>query len=69
MSISVAVFLLFVIATLGITYWAARRSHGASAYFAAGRKISAPGPRERSSTADREPQPLHRITADKIAGF
>src|SRR5579862_8478123 len=41
MSISVAVFLLFVVTTLGITLWAAKRSRGASAYFAAGRKISA----------------------------
>ena len=35
MSISLAVFLSFVAATLGITYWAARRSRSASAYFAA----------------------------------
>lgn len=41
MSISLAVFLLFVASTLGITYWAARRSHGASAFFAAGRRITA----------------------------
>ena len=41
MSVSVAVFLAFVLATLGITYWAAKRSRGASAYFAAGRKITA----------------------------
>ena len=41
MSISLAVFLLFVATTLGITYWAAKRSRGASAYFAAGRQISA----------------------------
>src|SRR5215218_6835905 len=32
-------FLLFVAVTLVITYWAARRSSGASAYFAAGRSI------------------------------
>jgi cation/acetate symporter len=41
MSISVIVFLMFVVTTLGITFWAARRSRGASAYFAAGRKITA----------------------------
>jgi cation/acetate symporter len=35
------VFFLFVAATLGITVWAARHSHGASAYFAAGRQITA----------------------------
>jgi cation/acetate symporter len=39
-SLSVAVFLAFVLSTLGITYWAAKRSRGASAYFAAGRRIS-----------------------------
>ena len=33
-------FLTFVAATLGITYWSARRSHGTSAYFAAGRRIT-----------------------------
>src|SRR5580700_2854293 len=41
MSISLAVFLVFVAGTIGITYWAARRSRGASAYFAAGRRITA----------------------------
>jgi cation/acetate symporter len=41
MSASLAVFLLFVASTLVITWWAARRSHGASAYFAAGRRITA----------------------------
>ncbi len=41
MSISLAVFLLFVASTLGITYWAAKRSRGASAFFAAGRRITA----------------------------
>src|ERR1700730_8896312 len=34
-------FLLFIAITLGITYWAAKRSSGSSAYFAAGRNISA----------------------------
>src|SRR4051812_26010827 len=32
-------FLVFIAITLGITFWAARRSSGASAYFAAGRQI------------------------------
>ena len=41
MSIALAVFLAFVASTLGITYWAAKRSRGASAYFAAGRQITA----------------------------
>ena len=40
MPISLVVFLLFVASTLGITYWAAKRSSGASAYFAAGRRIT-----------------------------
>jgi|SRR5580704_1234978 cation/acetate symporter len=40
-SISLAVFLGFVASTLGITYWASKRSRGASAYFAAGRQITA----------------------------
>jgi len=33
-------FLVFIVITLGITYWAARRSTGASNYFAAGRRIT-----------------------------
>ncbi len=41
MSISLIIFVLFVASTLAITYWAARRSRGASAYFAAGRRITA----------------------------
>jgi cation/acetate symporter len=32
-------FLVFIAITLGITYWASKRSAGASAYFAAGRQI------------------------------
>src|SRR5215813_8513754 len=32
--------LAFIAVTLGITWWAARRSSGASAYFAAGRRIT-----------------------------
>jgi Na+(H+)/acetate symporter ActP len=39
MSASLAMFLAFIAVTLGITFWAARRSAGASAYFAAGRQI------------------------------
>ena len=34
-------FLVFVAATLVITFWAAKRNTGASAYFAAGRNITA----------------------------
>jgi cation/acetate symporter len=41
MSASLFVLFLFVAATLAITCWAARRSRGASAYFAAGRQITA----------------------------
>jgi len=41
LSVSLLVFFLFVASTLGITYWAAKRSRGASAYFAAGRQITA----------------------------
>ena len=33
-------FLGFVATTLAITFWAARRNTGASAYFAAGRSIT-----------------------------
>jgi cation/acetate symporter len=40
-SIALLMFLSFVVVTLGITYWAARRSGEASAYFAAGRRITA----------------------------
>src|SRR3974390_1267162 len=39
MSASLIMFLLFIAITLGITYWASKRSAGASAYFAAGRSI------------------------------
>ena len=41
MSIALIMFLGFVAVTLMITYWAARKSSGASAYFAAGRRITA----------------------------
>ena len=40
MSLPLAMFLAFVVATLGITYWAAGRSAGESAFFAAGRRIT-----------------------------
>jgi cation/acetate symporter len=40
MSISLLMFLGFVAVTLVITYWAARRSQGTTAYFAANRQIT-----------------------------
>jgi len=40
MTAALWMFLAFVAATLGITWWSARRSQGASAYFAAGRRIT-----------------------------
>ena len=39
MSISLVMFFVFIAITLGITYWASKRSAGASAYFAASRQI------------------------------
>jgi cation/acetate symporter len=39
MSTALKMFVGFVAVTLGITYWAARRSQGAAAYFAANRQI------------------------------
>src|SRR6478672_13624042 len=39
MNIALLMFLGFVGATLVVTYWSARQSQGASAYFAAGRRI------------------------------
>ncbi len=41
MSASLIMFLGFVAVTLGVTWWAARRSAGSSAYFAAGRSLTA----------------------------
>ncbi len=41
MSTPLAFFLVFVAITLVITYWAARKSSGAAAYFAASRRINA----------------------------
>src|ERR1700758_1730390 len=40
MSTPLVMFLAFIAITLVITYWAARRSSGSSAYFAAGRRIT-----------------------------
>src|SRR5256885_8305765 len=40
MSAPLLMFLLFIAVTLAITWWAARRSSGASAFFAAGRRIT-----------------------------
>src|SRR5450432_4755144 len=39
MSTSLLMFLIFIAITLGIPYWASKRSSGDSAYFAAGRQI------------------------------
>src|SRR3954464_7042582 len=39
MNISLLMFLVFIAITLGITYWASRRSAGSAAYFAARRQI------------------------------
>src|SRR5690349_13318853 len=41
MSSPLIMFLAFIAVTLGITYWAARRSSGAGSYFAANRQITA----------------------------
>ncbi len=38
-NIPLIMFLVFIAITLGITYWASKRSAGASAYFAASRQI------------------------------
>src|SRR5689334_8514159 len=40
MTPALAMFLLFVLITLAITYWAARRSRGATAFFTASRRIT-----------------------------
>lgn len=40
MSAALLMFLFFIVITLGITYWAAKRSTGSNAYFAAGRSIT-----------------------------
>src|SRR6516225_10573120 len=41
MSTALVMFVLFIVVTLGITFWASKRSTGSSAYFAAGRSIKA----------------------------
>src|SRR5262245_55183968 len=41
MSSALFMFLVFMLVTLGVTYWAARQTSGASAFFAAGRRITA----------------------------
>jgi cation/acetate symporter len=41
MSTALGMFLVFIAVTLYITWWAARRSAGSSAYFAAGRSLTA----------------------------
>ena len=41
MSVALLMFLLFIVVTLGITYWAARQSSDSSAWFAAGRSLKA----------------------------
>ncbi len=41
MTTALVMFVVFIAITLGITYWASKRSAGASAYFAAGRQITA----------------------------
>src|SRR5450631_3411852 len=38
-NVPLIMFLVFIAITLGITYWASKRSSGASAYFAASRQI------------------------------
>src|ERR1044071_8809440 len=40
MTAALWMFLFFVLVTLGITYWAARRSQGAAAFFTASRRIT-----------------------------
>src|SRR5258708_21191235 len=40
MTPALGMFLLFVLITLGITWWAARRSRGAAAFFTASRRIT-----------------------------
>ena len=38
-NVPLIMFLVFIAITLGITYWASKRSSGANAYFAASRQI------------------------------
>src|ERR1700726_5064648 len=39
-NIPLIMFLVFIAITLGITYWASKRSAGSSAYFAASRRVT-----------------------------
>jgi len=48
MTMALLIFLVFVSITLVITYWAARRSSGANAFFAANRQIT-PGKTDSQS--------------------
>ncbi|MFN8498891.1 MAG: sodium/solute symporter [Anaerolineae bacterium] len=41
MNLTLVIFIIFVAITLGITYWASRRTHTAKEFYAAGRSISA----------------------------
>ena len=41
MSTALIMFLVFIVVTLGITYWSARQSTGANSFFAAGRRMTA----------------------------
>src|SRR4029077_8875159 len=40
MSTALVMFLIFIAITVGITYWASKRSAGSSAYFAASRRVT-----------------------------
>src|SRR4030088_2025634 len=40
MSTQLVMFLIFIAITVGITYWASKRSAGSSAYFAASRRVT-----------------------------
>src|SRR5438105_15768686 len=40
MSTPLVMFLIFIAITLGITYWASKRSAGSAAYFAASRRVT-----------------------------
>ncbi|MGE0820813.1 MAG: cation acetate symporter [Candidatus Binatia bacterium] len=41
MSTALLMFVVFIVITLGITYWSARQTSGASGFFAAGRRMTA----------------------------
>ena len=38
--VAIAFFLVFIAVTLGITWWAARKTHSAESFYTAGRSIS-----------------------------